>query len=280
MSQKAVHILQHQSCCFLQRRLSAYTTPDGLSDDFIKNNACFHKKCLNKYDKQKLKRKQVNNNTNKSGEVQKSKVTRQSMQARTFTDACFLCEGKGDLIHCRSLELDRKVQKMAEVLKDSKLLTKLAEGDVCATEAVYHKKCFTDCFNKYRKTKQSQSGVNISRNDIEGLALSAVIQWLKDSVASCIDDDKIPVYNQKDVVDMYQEQLRNHGANEDFISSVHCTCLIEKMLLSVPGIIATQTGQSTSSRVVLPLDGELGKALFQACDTFHCCWCICHSRCC
>ena len=67
--------------------------------------------------------------------------------------------------------------------------------------------------------KDSKFGVNISRNDIEGLALSAVIQWLKDSVASCIDDDKIPVYNQKDVVDMYQEQLRNHGANE--ISSVH-----------------------------------------------------------
>ena len=46
-------------------------------------------------------------------------------------------------------------------------------------------------------------------------------------MASCIDDDKIPVYNQKDVVDMYQEQLRyhgnhgNHGDNEDLISSVH-----------------------------------------------------------
>ena len=34
----------------LQRRLSAYTMPDGLSDDFIKNNACFQKKCLSKYD--------------------------------------------------------------------------------------------------------------------------------------------------------------------------------------------------------------------------------------
>ena len=33
----------------------------------------------------------------------------------------------------------------------------------------------------------------------------------------------------------------------------------------IPGIIATQTGQSTYSRVVLRLDGELGKALFQAC---------------
>ena len=112
---------------------------------------------------------------------------------------------------------------------------------------------------------QSQSGVNISRNDIEGLALSGVIQWMKVSVVSCIGDDKIPVYNQKDVVDIDQEQLRNHGANENFILSVHCTHLIEKMLLSVLGIIATQTGQSTSSRVVLTLDVELGKALFQAC---------------
>ena len=138
MSQNAVHIfIPHQCCYSLQRRLSAYSPPDGLSDDFIKNNACFHKKCLKKYDRQKLKRKQVNNNTNKSGKVQKSKVTRQSMQARTFTAACSFCEGKGDLIQCRSLELDCNVQKMAEVLKDSKLLAKLAEGDMCATESIW-----------------------------------------------------------------------------------------------------------------------------------------------
>ena len=73
--------------------------------------------------------------------------------------------------------------------RPKKLLAKLAEGDMCATEAVYHKKCFTDCFNKYRKTKQSQSHVIISRNDMEGLALSADIQLLKDIVVSCIDDD-------------------------------------------------------------------------------------------
>ena len=64
---------------------------------------------------------------------------------------------------------------------------------------------------------------------------------------------------------MYQEQLRNHGGNEDLISSVHHTRLIENILLSVSGIIASQTGQSTSTRVVLTLDGDVGKALFQVC---------------
>lgn len=51
----------------------------------------------------------------------------------------------GDLVHCRTLELDRNVRKMAEALGDTKLLAKLAEGDIgdmWATEAVYHKKVF------------------------------------------------------------------------------------------------------------------------------------------
>ena len=92
------------------------------------------------------------------------------MQAPTFTADCFFCEGSEDLINCQTVELDRNVRKMAEALGDSKILAKLAEGDMCATEAVYHKKCLTDCYNKYRKT-QKQPHLNENRDDIEGWAL-------------------------------------------------------------------------------------------------------------
>ena len=131
---------------------------------------------------------------------------------------------------------------------------------MCATKAVYHKKCLTDCYNNYRKT-QKQSHLNENHDDIEGWALLAVVEWLKDSLASCLDDEKIPVFSQKDIVAMYKEKLHERGA---VVLFVHCTRLTKKILIAVPGIIATRSSQSSNSPVVLTLDGELGKAIFQA----------------
>ena len=96
----------------------------------------------------------------------------------------------------------------------------------------------------------------------------AVIEWLKDSLASCLDDEKIPVFAQKDIVAMYKEKLHERGASDDLISPVHCTRLTKKILAAVPGIIATRSGQSSNSPIVLTLDGELGKSIFQACMLF------------
>ena len=56
------------------------------------------------------------------------KATRQSIQAPTFTTACFFCKGKENLILCETLNLDNNVRKMAEAMGDSKLLSKLAAG--------------------------------------------------------------------------------------------------------------------------------------------------------
>ena len=58
------------------------------------------------------------------------------MQAPTFTADCFFCEGSEDLINCWIVELDQNVHKMAEALGDSKLLAKLAEGDMGATSII------------------------------------------------------------------------------------------------------------------------------------------------
>ena len=150
----------------------------------------------------------------------------------------------------------------SQALEDSIVLAKLAAGDMCATEAVYHKNCFTDFYNRYRKT-QKPSKLDEDRKDVETIALSATIQWLKDSVVACIDDDKVPVYAQKDIVNIHKKKLRDYRAPGE--SSVHCTWLTDKILTSVPGIIDIQSGQSTDSHVVLTLDGELDKAVFKAC---------------
>ena len=252
----------------LRHRLSEYETHD-LYEIFGKKNVCFHKTCLLKYSNQKLKRKLVVKQTNidnLDGAViaKNAKLTRRLMQAPTFTDTCFFCEGKENLIHCRTMELDRNVRKMALVLEDSKVLAKLAAGDMCATEAVYHKSCFTEFFNKFQRS-QKPSSLDEKCNDVEINALSETIHWLKDSIATCLSDGKVPVYTQKDIVNTYKSNLLDYGASKEIIKAVHCTRLTDKILASVPGIISIQNNQSTKRDVVLTLDGELGKAVFQAC---------------
>ena len=64
---------------------------------------------------------------------------------------------------------------------------------------------------------------------------------------------------------MYKEKLHKQGASDDIVSFVHCTRLTKKILTAIPGIIATRSSQSSNSPVVLTLDGELGKAIFQTC---------------
>ena len=168
--------------CSLHHRLLKYENKEELYETFDQNNTCFHKNCISKYVKQKLKRKLAtdkNQTDNPDKMVKDAKVTRRSMQAPTFTGACFFCEGEEDLKQCRTLELDRNVRKMAQALEDSKVLAKLAAGDMCATEAVYHKNYFAEFYNRYQKT-QKPSKLDEDRNDVETIALSTTIQWLKD----------------------------------------------------------------------------------------------------
>ena len=89
-------------------------------------------------------------------QAQSPKKIHRSFSATNFVNYCFFCDdGNGTLLSCRSKNLDKHVSEWAEYLGDSKLLTKLSEGDVTATEAKCHKKCLTELYN----------GVKLKRND-------------------------------------------------------------------------------------------------------------------
>ena len=49
-----------------------------------------------------------------------------------------------------SLNRDSDIREATTALGDTKLLVKLAEGDLIAREACFHKKCMTDFTNRYR----------------------------------------------------------------------------------------------------------------------------------
>ena len=62
---------------------------------------------------------------------------------------------------------------MAQELNDLKLLGKLSEGDMIATEAKYHKKCILNLFNRYRKhTRNTTINSNSEFDFIEGIVFN------------------------------------------------------------------------------------------------------------
>ena len=171
-----------------------------------------------------------------------ARLTRQQISAPNFTNTCFFCE-KGDNLHsCQTFSLDRQIRIMAETVQDTKLIAKLSEGDMCATEAMYHKKCLTLLFNRYRREKKSSEDFNLST--IEGVALSEVVEWIKDNITSSYENSIVPVFQQKDIVEMYNNQLIIHGAPPELTKNTHCTRLKEKILDRIPGLCETKKGRS------------------------------------
>ena len=57
-----------------------------------------------------------------------------------YYDNCLFCDQTDDAVNlhrCKTLSLDKRVRKMAQGLVDTKLLAKLSEGDMSATEVKY-----------------------------------------------------------------------------------------------------------------------------------------------
>ena len=58
---------------------------------------------------------------------------------------CLFCQdSSGDLQKAETMSIDTKVRKMAEDLRDTRLIAKLSAGDMVAIDSVYHKKLL-DC---------------------------------------------------------------------------------------------------------------------------------------
>ena len=65
----------------------------------------------------------------------------------------FFCDQRDNAVNlhqCQIFSLGKRVSKMAQEIVDTKLLAKLSEGDLTATETKYHRNCLTRLFNAYR----------------------------------------------------------------------------------------------------------------------------------
>ena len=146
------------------RRIQLYATETELRQSLIDNKALFHCYSVKRlHDAMKKIHLQDGSNVT---EEPTPKKTRRSLSTATPAGASFFCDGDSAEIKCETRALYAFVSSRATVMKDTKLIAKLSEGKMFATDAMYHKRCMTDFYNKSRSSTESSDSKELRR--IEG----------------------------------------------------------------------------------------------------------------
>ena len=95
---------------------------------------------------------------------------------------------------------------------------------------------------------------------VKGIELVEVEQYIEDQI-EISTDISIPVFRLKDIYDLFRQRMLFHGACLEETETIHRTRLKEQVLKDIPCLIESKCGSS----VLLTLDKEIGRALFEAC---------------
>ena len=129
----------------------------GIEETLQKNKSQWHKTCRNKFSDFKLDRlkKRASEPDIANSGVTPVKLRRFSIQGAHATgqdvSLCFFCDrgaGIAGLHVVTTMGMDQTVRMYATELQDTRLLAKLAPGDMVALEAKYHKTCQCDLYNR------------------------------------------------------------------------------------------------------------------------------------
>ena len=143
----------------LKKRCASFHNKHDFAESLVDNHALFHKDCTSAYNKSKLAQKRKwkeidqgdENGQNENSDEIMRKSTRKSLNLSNFTSLCFFCEeddSETKLRQCQTFSVQQKVKLIAEETHDTKILAKLSEGDMIATEAKYHCKCLLSYYSK------------------------------------------------------------------------------------------------------------------------------------
>ena len=130
-----------------------------------------------------------------------------NLNSHKISAFCFFCDHEGGSLHrCQTLHLNNQVYKIAEALSGTKLLAKLSEGDMIATEAKYHLNCLTNLYNTYRQHTSLKSSYSSETERYKGIAFTEVINFMIDKIANSVEGD-VPGFKLFELVKMYKEEL-------------------------------------------------------------------------
>ena len=138
-----------------------------------------------------------------------------------------------------------KVKMAAAELLNERLISKLSEGDLVATEMDYHKTCLSEFYNKVKTSKMSTS--EQEKSIVEGIAVAEIERYMGGIIE--VESDNIPLFYLKELKNLYVQQIKYHG--------------YEKILKHISEL----RGRDVMGRdLILTLKDDCGNAIFEPCD--------------
>lgn len=151
------------------------------------------------------------------------------------------------------MSITNNVQSAAETLQDYKLLAKLAQGDMHARDAYYHKSCLTSLYNRQRsKLNQPQDSAVDDKNEItpEAIALAELSLYISESLAA-----GEAVFKMSQLSELYCSRLEQLGV--EVKGRINSTRLKERLLTQIPELHAFKDGKD----VKLAMPNDIGTAM-------------------
>ena len=206
-------MLLHKTHYHFQKKLTVGIEDLAGSSDIATNmhvnEAKWHEGCAIEFSRQKMQRalicREKGNVNVEMGTPSKKTKTSASAKSPISSNTYQFCDLPDTLSQenplCRNNKLTKEIKskqihrvtsfnrnsnitEAATALGATKLPAKLAEGDLIAQEACYHKKCMTDFTNRYRSYTQPVDKDKKMEVKVKSLALAEVMMYIEDRLYS------------------------------------------------------------------------------------------------
>ena len=254
----------------LNINISRLDDGEGIEEALLAHTAKWHKACYvlcNATKVERAKNRQEKASHEIPHTVLSSRHLRRASEASECSTAtkvakqpaCFFCdETTGEFHKAATITLDTRVRKIATELEDTKLLAKLAAGDMIAIDAVYHFQCLTALYNNHRSQLRRSTTEQHHQINPETLALAEVVSYIEEYGQQCGDLNHM--FKLSDLKDLYCEHLEKLGG--DSTGEIHSTRLAQKIQKHIPAL----ESHNSKSGLVLTFRIDVGDALLDACD--------------
>ena len=166
------------------------------------------------------------------GETRPGKRSRRESGQVSPQETCiFDCGKTGNLCRGSRYQLDSYIREAALKIGDTKLLAKLAAGDVIAFDVIYRKGCLVDLYNKAKQVETQQTSSDSDLGVYGGIAFSELVMYLEEKLS-----EEPHVVKLAEVVSLYQRRLEEFGQKKEVREN--STRLKEKLLAHIPGLTA------------------------------------------
>ena len=119
-----------------------------------------------------------------------------------------------------SFEMGKKVREAAAELLDERLIAKLSEGDLVATESKYHKIFIAEFYNKVRTFASKASTAEQEKSIVEGIVAAEIERYMRGIIE--VESDNIPVFYLKELKNLYVQQMKYYGYAVEYEHSTRC----------------------------------------------------------